>query len=406
MKNYKGKTIAVLMSGVLFLSSCGVLNAETQAQTKEVKQVSVTESQTTSTTQSTASTQSTQATTTVASTTKTSTSTSNVNKTLDWQNADREKITLSNASVTITKSGVYEISGSLSEGSLIVNVDKTVDEGVVYLVLNQVNISSNTGTPIHIMEAKDVVMILADGTVNNIKQGKISTNDANFPSAAIFSKADLFITGNGTLNVETAYNDAITSKDDLNIESGTLNIVAASDGLVGKDSLEVNGGIINLSVGKDGLKATNDTEQGQGYVEINGGTINVTKSDEGVEAMDIVINGGKITIVSSDDGMNVKYRTGTLAIHGGEIYITSKGDGVDSNGNILMTGGLLVIDTTTVSHDNTPVDADGTITVTGGQILDTNGNAIDYTRQMGPGGPGGFGGGFGGRGGQRGGFRP
>lgn len=37
--------------------------------------------------------------------------------------------------------------------------------------------------------------------------------------------------------------------------------------------------------------------------------------------------------------------------------------------------------------DNTPVDADGTINVTGGKIVDLNGNEIDYSRQMGPGGP-------------------
>lgn len=309
-----------------------------------------------------------------------------VDKELDWKNADREKITLANDNVTIANSGVYEVSGKLSEGSLIINVDKTKDEGTVYLVLNNVEIASSKTAPINIMEAKDVVIILPEGSVNKISQASIETADTEFPSAAIFSKADLFIVGSGELNVETAYNDGITSKDDLNIESGNINIVAASDGLVGKDSVEINGGNINISAGKDGVKATNDTEQGQGYIEINGGNIVVSKSDEGMEAMDISINGGNISINSSDDGINIKYNTGTLTITGGEIKIVANGDGMDSNGNITMSGGSVTIDTDAVSSDNTPVDADGTINVTGGKIVDLNGNEIDYSRQMGPGG--------------------
>lgn len=313
-------------------------------------------------------------------------------KDIDWENSERQKYNLSTESVEITSSGIYEITGSIDEGSVVVNVDKTVDTGTVYLVLNGVNISSNTTAPINIIEAKDVVIILADGTTNNITQGSITTDDTEFPSAAVYSKADLFIVGNGILNVVTEYNDGITSKDDLNIESGNITVKAAQDCLVGKDSLEIKDGTITVDAGKDGLKASNEEETGLGNVEIKGGTINILNSDEGIEAVtNVTITGGVITINSTDDGINVKTTSGTLEITGGEVYVIARGDGLDSNGNLTITGGKVVIDTSLISASNSPLDADGVVNITQGTVFDTNGNDISSQTMMGPGGgmPGG-----------------
>lgn len=292
------------------------------------------------------------------------------------------QVNMNEGSKTITQSGTYEITGTLSEGSLIVNVDKTVDDKDVVLIFKNVNITSAKEAPVNIIEAKNVYIVLADGSTNVISQGNISTNDTEFPSAAIHSKADLFITGTGTLKVTTAYNDGISSKDSLVIESGNIQVTAAQDGLVGKDDLTINGGNIQVSAGKDGLKATN-TESGLGVIVINDGTINITKAVEGIEAYGVTINGGSTKVKSSDDGINVK-TGGVFEMNNGELYVEASGDSIDSNGTIVVNGGKITVNTSTVGQIDTPIDADYGVTINGGTVVDQNGKAIN-TQQMGPG---------------------
>lgn len=59
----------------------------------------------------------------------------------DWRSQSYQSINLSKGSSNITKSGIYEITGTLNDGSLVVNVDKSVDKNTVYIVLNNVKIS-------------------------------------------------------------------------------------------------------------------------------------------------------------------------------------------------------------------------------------------------------------------------
>ena len=71
--------------------------------------------------------------------------------------------------------------------------------------------------------------------------------------AVIFSKDDLFIQGEGTLNITANYNDGITSKDDLTIDSGTINITSTDDAIKGKDSVTINSGTITINSKGDGI---------------------------------------------------------------------------------------------------------------------------------------------------------
>lgn len=301
--------------------------------------------------------------------------------------ANAVQVNMSEGSKTITQSGTYEITGTLSEGSLTVNVDKTVDDQDVILIFSNVSITSAKEAPVNIVEAKNVYIVLEDGSTNTINQGNISTSDTEFPSAAIHSKADLFITGSGSLKVTTAYNDGISSKDSLVIDSGNIQVTAAQDGLVGKDDLTINGGNIQVSAGKDGLKATN-TEAGLGVIVINDGTINIAKAIEGIEAYGITINGGSTNVKSSDDGLNVK-TGGVFEMNAGNLYVEASGDSIDANGSIVVNGGKITVNTSTVGRIDTPIDADYGITINGGSVVDQNGNAVN-TQQMGPGAPGGF----------------
>ncbi|WLF69416.1 carbohydrate-binding domain-containing protein [Clostridium septicum] len=220
---------------------------------------------------------------------------------IDWKKEDYTTLDLSSKNETISKSGVYEIKGTLEEGSLVVDVDKNNDSGVVYLVLNGVNISSNDSAPIYIKGAKKVVIILENGTENTIYQGsEVVVNDSNEPSAAIYSKADLSITGEGSLKVTSDYNDGITSKDDLKITNGNIEINAKSDGVVGKDLLAIEKANITIKAGKDGMRSTNDIDEGKGNIVIEDGNFTVEVDEDGIQAYGLLqISGGNFNIITA-----------------------------------------------------------------------------------------------------------
>jgi hypothetical protein len=64
-------------------------------------------------------------------------------------------------SITITAAGVYALSGTLSNGSVVVDVD-----GNVNLILNGVNITSADGAPVALFGKQKKVVTLAAGTRN------------------------------------------------------------------------------------------------------------------------------------------------------------------------------------------------------------------------------------------------
>ncbi len=146
--------------------------------------------------------------------------------------------------ITITQAGTYEISGSLSNGQIIVD---TSDDAKIQLVLNGVSINNDTSSPIYIKNAKDYAMItLKDGTTNTLTDGVEYTlptsEDEEELDATIYSKDDLIINGTGTLKIDANYNDAIKSKDSLYIASGIFKIDSVNDAIYGKDAVTVAGG--------------------------------------------------------------------------------------------------------------------------------------------------------------------
>ena len=64
-----------------------------------------------------------------------------------------------------------------------------------------------------------------------------------------------------------------------------------------------------------------------------------------------------------------------MTISGGTIdAYSSAGDGFDSNGDLTITGGTVIVWTAN-TVDNEPLDADGTITASGGTVLAAGGSS-------------------------------
>ncbi|MEG2017451.1 MAG: carbohydrate-binding domain-containing protein [Clostridium sp.] len=135
---------------------------------------------------------------------------------------DSKAVSVANSIITISDEGTYVISGSLSNGQIIVDAEKT---DKVQLVLNGTSINCNTSAPLYIKQADKVFVTLEKDSENVLsnKEEFVAIDDNNIDSV-IYSKDDLTLNGLGTLTVNAAYGHGIVSKDDLVITSGTFNI--------------------------------------------------------------------------------------------------------------------------------------------------------------------------------------
>ena len=141
----------------------------------------------------------------------------------------------------------------------------------------------------------------------------------------------------------------------IEINAGTVNIDSTDDSIHSNGDIAINAGDMTLASSDDGIHSDK-------MLTINDGKINIIRSYEGIEAYDIEVKGGNIRLVASDDGFNaaggdgsgnqntnpwgqgaMSSSVGILNITGGYIYVKAEGDGVDSNGNITVSGGTVIV---------------------------------------------------------------
>lgn len=234
-------------------------------------------------------------------------------------------VTVSDGVITITKAGNYKLTGTYS-GQIKV---EAADSDMVRLILNNATITNSTGAAINVVEADEVVIYTASGTTNTVSDGSSYSDTASgSPDAAIYSKSDLTLAGEGTLKVEGKYEEGIHTSDGLVIASGTLEVNAANTGIKGKDYVDILDGTITVTATKDGIKATNDTDGNRGWVRLSGGTVNISAGDDGFKAERVLeISGGTLNITQSNEGIEAQY----INILDGTVNVTSSDDGINAS---------------------------------------------------------------------------
>lgn len=404
--------------------------------------------------------------------------------------------TVADQVVTITAAGTYVVSGTLTDGQLVVNVGK---EDKVHLILDGVDITNTSGPAIDIEQGEKIITTLAPDSENTLADGEnyeLADGETE-PDATFYSKEDLVINGSGSLTVAGNYSNGIRSKDDLILISGTYNVTAQNNAIKGKDSVAIRGGDYTLATtAGDGIQANNAEDAEKGYVAIDGGsfaitsgqdaiqaetnlslqnaqmtlqtaagadstnldaegsykglkaggalvvasgnyelntaddalhaddtvainggtitattgddgihgdnsvtinegTVTISQSYEGIEASEIYFKGGEVNVTATDDGINAGGGSDTastgqfgadsfggggpgggdqaddskfIEVSGGVIQVSAEGDGVDSNGNITMTGGTLLVNGL-VSGGNGALDYNGTFVQSGGTLM-------------------------------------
>jgi len=326
---------------------------------------------------------------------------------------DEKNITVKeNENITITQTGTYTLTGKSTNSKITIN---TEDE--VTLILDNLELTNKEGPAILIENSKHTTILLKN---NN----KLSNGENEEFDAVIYSKDDLTIDGDGTLEIISNYENGIKSKDDLIINSN-ITINSNTNGIIGKDSVTIKSGDINITSGGTAIKSNNDKEESKGNITIenanikinskgkgiqaennltiNNGTIDINSKDDGVHSnKNITINNGKITVASIDDGLHADELVeindgeiivnahegieGTLVkINDGTITINSQDDGInagkksDQIPTIEINGGNLTIKM--VSGDTDAIDSNGNLYINGGTINITGNSAFDYDKE-------------------------
>ena len=258
------------------------------------------------------------------------------NEDLTWDSSDEKTIDLANptatdgvsvenGTITITSGGTYRLTGEYS-GQVKIEAAKT---DTVRLVLDNAKITNSTGAAINVVSAAEAIIYTAAGTTNTVAdEANYTATGDDDPDAAIYSTANLTLTGEGSLSVEGAYEEGIHTTGGLVIASGTLEVNAANTGIKGKDYVDITGGIVNVTAAQDGIKSTNTDDESLGFTRLSAGSVTVSAGDDGLKAPHTLeISGGTLNIEKSNEGIEAQY----INILDGDVTVNSTDDGINAS---------------------------------------------------------------------------
>ena len=286
-------------------------------------------------------------------------------------------VKIDGSTITIQKAGTYLLSGTLTDGNIIVDSD---DKENVRLIFNGVEISNSTTTPLFIKNAEKTIVTLVGGTENTLSDGEnyiLDDESNNEPNGTIFSKDDLVINGLGSLTINANYNHGIQSKNLLKIISGNIDIISNGDSIIGKDGVIVKEAVINIESQEDGIKATK-VEENKGYIYLDNPEIIIKAKKDGIQAVTcLYVKDGKYNIETGETNENSQSNSDTstdysrkgmkagvdITIENGEYTIDSEDDGIHSNNSITVNAG-----TVNIASKDDGVHADTELTINNGDI--------------------------------------
>ena len=178
----------------------------------------------------------------------------------------------------------------------------------------------------------------------------------------------------------------------ITISGGVIEISSRDDGLHSNGTITLTGGKVTVASDDDGVHAEKAL-----YVKDNA-NVSVTMAYEGMESPDMNFEGGITSVITTDDGWNAaggtstssgntgrggpggfgggggfgSGSTGKLTVTGGYHYIyvgTGDTDGIDSNGDINISGGVIIVECRMNGGMGGMVDSDGNTSIKGAKLL-------------------------------------
>ena len=295
--------------------------------------------------------------------------------------------TISGAHVSIAQSNTaavdddeitYQLSGTTTDGSLTLagSYKCTVS-------LAGVTMTNPSGAAINITNSKRIQLSAKKGTTNTLTDGSGSQK------ACIYSKGQLQLQGNGTLNVAGNLKHAIKSASYISIKNLTLNITSAvGDGISCEEYFLMKSGTVTISgVGDDGIQCDLGGETSTGEIVANEAANIDAHDDE--DTGNVYLEGGTINVSVTADAAKCIKSEGDMRISGTTIVASTSGGGVwdsdkvktkaasclSADGNMTISGGKLTL--TSTGAGGKGINVDGSFTATGGTTtIKTSGNAV------------------------------
>lgn len=208
-----------------------------------------------------------------------------------------------------------------------------------------------------------------------------------------------------TLLVDTE-NDGLQAGGELRIDSGELTLKAADNGMNAEGGIVLSDGVLTLDTGSDGIHAAGDIRceggkltirseddgiHSDAAVVVTGGTLFIEKCYEGIEGLTIDISGGDVTVYPTDDGLNANGGSGGFGGHGGGFGMEQTGQNQTAAETaetwIHISGGTVTV-VNGSARDSDGLDSNGDILISGGTVRvslnnDGSNNAIDFASESG-----------------------
>lgn len=328
-------------------------------------------------------------------------------------------VTTSGADVTVnaSKKAQYILSGSSSDGSFKIYSDKKFQ-----LTLDGLTLTNPTGAAINSQTKKRMYLVVADGSVNTLRDGSSytasvpvlddegnATGEYEDEKGVVFSEGQIILSGAGKLSLNAVGKNGLVSDQYLRIRPLTRLTVSASStasNALKADSVLIMGGVVNLGTASaDGKGIQSETDviitggrttvitTGSGDASSGGGggmnpggggpgwrtraaSSSSGNAPKGIKAgARIRVTGGTLRVRcdgSSGEGIESKYSGSDAAIliSGGEVLSYAKqDDAVNAAGMILVTGGTLAAYATGNDAVDSNYGRTGAVTVTGGTLI-------------------------------------
>ena len=237
-----------------------------------------------------------------------------------------DAVSIDGTQITLLDEGTYLVSGSLTDGQIVVDAD---DTDKVQIVLAGAAITCADSAAIYSKNADKVFLTLAEGTENTLTNGGSYTAiDENNIDAVVFSKTDLTLNGSGNLTIDAQAGHGVVSKDELTVTGGGYTVTTAEHGMTGKDSLAVAGGTFTITSGKDGLHAENADDSALGFLYVADGEFTIAAQGDAVSASGALqTDGGTFELTTGEGSASVTMSTGDSFAPGGRSGGPGRGDG-------------------------------------------------------------------------------
>jgi len=315
-----------------------------------------------------------------------------VDKPADWGN-DVVKVTGEHVVIDIpTAPTNYNVvvRGTTTNGSI-----KIYNRFELTLHLNGANITNPKGPAVNIqnpgVSARSVAVNISG--VNTLADGAIYDTPPNQEQAkgTFFSERRITFSGSGSLEVRSKGNHAIVVDNDLFFNNANIIIPEAEkDGIHANDSIVLTSGTFDIKCKGEAIQNENNTKA----IVISGAKVKVATTDaksHGISSEGDIIIGGSATDsiiikVTGNGSKGIRSRKNTR-VDGGYITVEASGDrhidntvnpidtstaaAIKVEGNMVVTGGKLVLTADKSNGNGKGINVDGNLSITGGDISAT-----------------------------------